>query len=87
MLIERAYTANEIKELHNLKDEKIKGVIEHDKKTWIIFESGFAFWFNNKGAFSIEKPDTVNKVIDKVKGKLLSVEMAIKNVLEIAGEV
>lgn len=86
MLVNKSYTSNKSEELVNLQGEVIKGYINHDKKHYIIFESGFGFWFNSNGAFVIESPEEINKVVDKAKGRLISTKLALENVLKIAGE-
>jgi len=87
MLSEKlSYTSNKFEELEYLKDEKIKGVIKHDKKTYFIFDSGYAFWFNSNGAFAVEPPNAVVAILNSQKGKLIATKKAIENVLRIAGE-
>jgi len=81
-----SYCSNKIEELEYLKDETIKGILQHDKKTLILLESGYAFWFNSNGAFSIETPNEVNKILDNHKGKLIATKKAIENILKLAGE-
>jgi len=81
-----SYCSNKIEELEYLKDETIKGVLQHDKKTLILLESGYAFWFNQNGAFSIETPNEVNKILDNYKGKLIATKKSIENILKLAGE-
>jgi len=81
-----SYCSNKIEELEYLKDETIKGVLQHDKKTLILLESGYAFWFNSNGAFSIENSNEVNKILDNHKGKLIATKKAIENILRLAGE-
>lgn len=86
MLSEKtSYTSNKVEELEYLKDEKIKGILQHDKKIYFIFESGYAFWFNSNGAYAIENRNSVNDMLDKQKGKLIATKMAIENVLRLAG--
>lgn len=87
MLKEKSsYCSNKIEELEYLKDETIKGILQHDKKTFILLESGYAFWFNPNGAFAIETPDEVSKILNQHKGKLIATKKAIENILKLAGE-
>lgn len=81
-----SYCSNKFEELEYLKDETIKGILQHDKKTLILLESGYAFWFNANGAFAIETPDEVNKILNKHKGRLIATKKAIENILVLAGE-
>ena len=81
-----SYCSNKIEELEYLKDETIKGVLQHDKKTLILLESGYAFWFNSNGSFTIETPVEVSKILDNHKGKLIATKKAIENILRLAGE-
>jgi len=81
-----SYCSNKIEELEYLKDETIKGILQHDKKILILLESGYAFWFNSNGAFAIETHNEVNKILDNHKGKLIATKKAIENILKLAGE-
>jgi len=80
------YISNNFEELECLKDEIIKGVLQHDKKIYIIFKSGFSFWFNSNGAFAIELTNVTQDILNNHKGKLISTKKAIENVLRLAGE-
>jgi len=80
------YISNKFEELECLKDEVVKGVFQHDKETYIIFKSGFSFWFNSNGVFSIELPDVTQDILNKHKGRLIATKKSIENVLRLAGE-
>jgi len=81
-----SYCSNKVEELEHLKDETIKGIIHHEGKKWILLESGYGFWFNQNGAFAIESPDEVSKILNQHKGKLIATKKAIENILKLAGE-
>ena len=81
-----SYCSNKVEELEFLKNEKIKGILQYDKKIYILFESGYGFWFNSNGAFSIENQKEIQDVLNKNKGKLIATKKAIENVLRLAGE-
>jgi len=81
-----SYCSNKLEELEYLENEIIKGILQHDKKTYILFESGYAFWFNSNGAFAVENPDEVKSVLNKHKGKLIATKKSIERVLKLAGE-
>lgn len=59
-----SYCSNKVEELEYLKNETIKGILQHDKKVYILLESGYGFWFNSNGAFAIVSP----KEIKELKG-------------------
>ena len=81
-----SYCSNKIEELEYLENEIIKGILQYDKKTYILFESGYAFWFNSNGAYSVENPNEVQTILNKQKGKLIATKKAIERVLKMAGE-
>jgi hypothetical protein len=82
----QSYTSNKVEELEYLKGETIRGMIHQEGKKIILFNSGYALWFNSEGAFAIERHEWVEKLLDQHKGKLIATQKAIENVLKLAGE-
>ena len=81
-----SYCSNKLEELEYLENEIIKGILQYDKKIYILFESGYAFWFNSNGAFAVKNPNEVQTILNKQKGKLIATKKAIERVLKMAGE-
>ena len=85
MLEKRSYCSNKLEELEHLKGEKVKGILQENGKTYLIFESGFGLWFNLNGVFAIELPEHVNSVLKQRISELKATGTSLERILEMAG--